>query len=355
MNAAHTLSRRLLASLFAASMIAALAGTAAAQECASDADCGEGFACEYYPQTCAAAPGEDPVCDTAPPTGECVRAPQRCDTDADCGQPYLGCYHARGGDGDVPVDSGDAEFCAPDPEGNGCAGDPVEDPQPIDEQGYCGYREITCEANSDCPADFECTVVAQSGGGCAEPAIAPACDPDDANCDDSFRPDPTCDEEPEIIDYKACTPREIECGADSDCPTDWTCVSETWGYCEGSDGGGSTDEGGAGAPPPDEDGDALVAPNNDSPGECFEETISRCLPPGLENGWGVLSADDSGEGAGQNTDEESDRVFDGSDDEDGGSARNSCSVATPGGSLGGLPLLLLLAASAGAFFVLRRR
>lgn len=316
----HSIFARSSAFFIAAAALVGLSSFAAAQDCNTDADCGEGFHCESYGETCSFAPGqEEPECD-APDGGYCVRTPVTCDTDADCGYAWLGCQASYGGDEppSVGTDNGaDEAFC---PEEECGAPEPTE-PGP----SYCAPKEITCEADSDCPADFECTVYATSGGG--SDCAAPAC-PEGEECEVDF----SCEErEPAPVEeYRACAPREITCNADNDCPSDWTCLTESYGYCTGSGGA---------APEPGDD----FAPDQDREApedNCFEETISRCIPAGYD--YYSYAYDTAGSGNGEATGEprEDSNVFgdDGSDDSEAGTG---CSATGMTPTTGLLPMLLL--------------
>jgi len=336
MNTHNLVSRPVLTALLAAGLLTSMGAVASAQDCTADADCAEGFHCELYGATdCVVAPGQDePDCGDPVEFGACVRSPIACDTDADC-PTYLSCI-TGGGAGEAPPDTGapDQAPCMVDETGN-CAGDGLIDPGT--EQSYCAYQELTCDTDADCPSDFECAVYASGGGGCA----APACDPADASCDPGFV---DCGDV-EVIEYKACQPREITCAADADCPTEWQCVTESWGTCSG---GGSTD-GDAGAPAPDQD---PIAPDE----QCQEETISRCLPTSLVDYYGSgggdarSSGDDNGSDGGDGGE-----IFSGNGNSDGGdSSASSCSTMNLSPTAGGFPIAALLVLGL-ALLPLRRR
>jgi len=336
-------SPRLVLAILTVGLLTAAVSVASAQECGADADCSEGFHCELYGgETCVVAPGQtEPDCGEPVMYGECVRSPITCTTDADC-PTYLSCI-TGGGEGDVPVGGA----CEADANGN-CIdqGAPQEDPMPT--ASFCGYREIQCGSNADCPSDFECVDYAQSGGDCAAPAIA--CDPDDPNC---VMDVPNCEPvEPTV--YSACQPREIACDADTDCPSDWRCITESWGYCDGSAGNDTTE--GDAAPEDPNGGSGAIAPadnNGGAPAECYEETVSRCLPAGLVDYYGSGGGSSTDDGSEPGRDENSDGIFAGNGG-DGGNSRSSCSTINLSPTAGGLPIAALLILGL-ALIPLRRR
>jgi hypothetical protein len=242
-----------------------------AADCAADADCDAGFACEkaQWVEGCAAPDMKDgPMeCDTTvheAETGTCVKQPVACESDADCGE-YLS--------------------CAPGPSTGSCSassdGTTTCDEQP-EPQKFCAPVNTACEANSDCPRDFEC--VAREVG-CAVPAD---CEGKDCMCD--------------AATFKDCQPKKLECDADAACPTDWRCVNNTVTMCSGGSGstgssGGVAMGGGTSMPTPDEPDPSAPEPammagasgvepgrpgdETDPPVCTTEPSVGHCLP----NAW----------------------------------------------------------------------
>jgi hypothetical protein len=192
-----------------------LANTASAQQCASNDDCDEGYACESAAKPCATI---DIAC--AENDEECLKRA--------------------------------AEPCAQD-------------------QDYKECRPAACEADGDCPASMVChahtemtcpTAAAGSAGSsdsgnAAAPLIAAPCqDTGDAGvCGGGgaagggmagapSTPPPTCT----TTTVSQCTPRyALPCEHDADCGTGFKCVEQVQASCPG------TGAGGAGAtPPPDQ-------------------------------------------------------------------------------------------------------
>lgn len=205
-------------------------GASAADGCKTDAECGAGFFCEIAPPpsvACASPDGQPADCPeptpAADPSGYCREKPISCSTDADCPS-YLGCMSTGGSD----------TVCSAPPcaEGQECpepvCETPKEDPNA---PKICAPKMIECTSDAACPEGFACNI--ELGTAC--PAIA--CDPSDPNCKQ-----PDCTPETK----KLCGPKEIDCKADADCPTDWRCISFEEGSCSG---GGSTGTGSGTATP----------------------------------------------------------------------------------------------------------
>ncbi len=297
------------------------------QQCESDADCEEGFRCEVVGASgCPGAPPceEGQECEEPEPCEseeitECVRAPIDCETDADCPE-YLTC-----------VTDSPPVACTVEPNG----GEEVcEEPDPADERSFCAYEPIECAQDSDCPTDFEC-ISFGSFGDCATIAC-----PEGEECEQI-----ECDEPEEQF---ACAPRQIECEADADCPTEWSCQTYESGGC-GDVGEGTVepDEGGSGG----QEGDA--EPRQEGDQDCTVETVSACVPPGFEGfgGGAVDLAANDGTGA----PEESRGQNDDSASEGGADDESTCAVGALSGRstpVGGGALLMLLA---GLALVVRRR
>ena len=306
-----------------------------------DRDCGEGSYCSKPDVACAISPGGEEECDEPEDSeGECVRAPLSCVSDEDC-------------PGVLTCESYGVTNCVTTVEGD----EDCED-EPVEEERFCTWRPEDCQTNADCAEGFECEIHVAPGVPCEE-----VCDAEN-NCD-LVCPDP------EMTSGGSCFPRRIECGTNDDCPTDWTCFTDTVNECtvssdgsgsSGSSGGGSSGEG---APPRGED---VPEPGEDEGGDddgegenpvveedCEERQVSLCLPPGFEQlvEQGPIGGSDVAEGGSS---------FDSVNERDDGAAEGpgsggdsvdsgGCSVASGTGS--GLAWMML--ASVGGLFLLRRK
>jgi len=162
----------------------------AAENCDTDADCGDGFTCVLFEAGDCPVPvdfdGSDDgdACQTVE-GGLC--APDwvaGCATDTDCGDGFtcveLDTCACDGpppdvGDGFGSGGSGDAGAAEHDPEQD--IESPTEDFN-CQCQGsgdfYCEPQQIACETSNDCPSDWECIAVGYSIAVCAdEPCAAP--------------------------------------------------------------------------------------------------------------------------------------------------------------------------------------
>ncbi len=324
-------------------------GGVSAQDCEQDSDCGDGMICEIYGGTSVACP-EPPPCDEGDDCpddfdcveeepevfGECVPAPIECDTDADCPD-YLTCQSHGGGEDALPP-------CVEDEEGNlDC---PEELDEPVEEGSICVYEPIDCQADSDCPSDFECLAIGSSGGAC----------PDIACIDGEDCPEIECeDEEPQEI--FACVPQQIECETSDQCPSDWSCMTFSQTTCEGGGAVPAPDdadssEGSEGGGGEDEEARPEEAPEED-PIDCVEESMSLCVPPGFVGVDGDVSigGGDFEENDNSPTDspqDDSDGQAQDVEDEDAG----GCSVGTSSRGTGNSGLMIMLA---GFIFMATRR
>ena len=239
--------------------------TASAQECETDADCSAGEVCEVVAiGGCACPPcmegQECPPCECDETEySECVTPPITCMGDSDCPE-GLSCLQS---DSSVP--------CTIDSDGNESC--PEEDPEPG--PGYCEFIPDMCTDDSGCAEGFTC----ESYGG-DEATCVGMCD-ENGNCEE------WCDE-PEPSDGGGyCLPQQIECAADSDCPTEWSCHTFTSESCSG---GGSTGGTGCACPdcapgedcPPCECDDVPDEPQDPQDPMCEEYTENYCLPPGWD-------------------------------------------------------------------------
>lgn len=249
-------------SMAAAGALLGLSGRAAAQECASDADCLKSYTCEVVGETgCGfACPDSDPNC-APPPDSTCevtqykACVPGPCSSDADC-EDGMVCFEQEGFDCppatqiDCPPDAD-----CPKPEPVDCA--------PTTTSSCVPRYAVPCAEDADCGDGFDCvediayacagsTPASGSGGG-SDPGdpggAAGSAAPEPAPLPEE---PPTCTEEP--LGTFHCEAREVACAADADCPTDWTCVEN---YARPVCGGASTDP--AEPPPPTEPAAACPA------------------------------------------------------------------------------------------------
>jgi MYXO-CTERM domain-containing protein len=159
--------------------LAAVCSTAWAQDCATDADCPDGYACEP-----AGDVGGVPACDGPDCTDQtaCIRREGPCTTDADCPADFV-CEEV-GGSGSCPVAT-----CP--------AGEPCPEPEPC-------VIEIMTECVT-MPGGVECTstvAACQAGEEC--PPSTEVCEP--------------------MPDTHLCFPARVPCATDADCSGDWSCV-----------------------------------------------------------------------------------------------------------------------------------
>ncbi len=294
-------------------LAASFAGTAYADECATDEDCPAGFACEAWVEDCADAPpctpGEE--CPEPEPCvdeeyAECVPAPTACESNADCSDDwecvtftYEDCW---GSDAPEPMPAPDEPGSGgsdddPDGEGHGDDGDWEDEPDHGDwecesvTEAYCAPPYVApCEIDSDCGEGFGCVEIEEcacggssdsSGGEGAHPRPPREDSGGEDSGDSDGEPDGDDDipgEEPDCECTGSgefyCEPLEIDCEADSDCPDEWTC--ESWGV--------ST------SVPcyEDEDGNVICAD------EGTVEEYSQCEPPGW-SAWGGAGGGGSSE------------------------------------------------------------
>ncbi len=220
-----------LLSITAAAALLGHSGRAAAQECESDADCVASYTCEVVGESgCGfACPDGTPDC-APPPDADCAVmqykacVPGPCSSDSDC-EDGMVCFEQE------------VFSCPPSAEIDCPPGaDCPKPPEPVCETtttSSCVPRyAVPCEEDADCGDGFDCVEdiayacagsTPSSGGGSdpgdpggaagsAAPEPAPLPLPDEP---------PTCTEEPTGTFH--CEAREVECEADADCPTDWTC------------------------------------------------------------------------------------------------------------------------------------
>lgn len=214
------LKRTLAALSLTALPSAALAEPLPTGECASDADCPEGMACEVTGgSSCACEPNVP--CDCAPVEyRSCVPGP--CASDADCGDGMVCATY------EVPCAS-DAP-CTPD-------GDcPPPEPCEATSQSVCAPRWVLpCAAAADCGEGFTCEPVEMcvcSGGGATPTDPADPGGGSDSDSSDGSEPatPPTPEESSCVCEPSAeswCHAVEIACEDVSVCPAGWSCEHRT--------------------------------------------------------------------------------------------------------------------------------
>lgn len=286
-------------------LVVGLAAPVAAQsECASDTDCELGFSCEVVGMDagCAVAPcmegSECPpvVCEEAEEILGCVPA-RDCASDADCAEgftcvtrEYESCTMSLVPD--CPPE-GDCQMSKPEP--GSC--------ETVTESACIARYEAPCTVDADCGSGFTCEEVQScwcTGGG-ATPEAGPML-PADGGMEDPATPippidEPTCGCDP--IGEFMCQLIETECTTDADCTEGMTCQPDPNGVaCSGgtgdADAGGSAGGEMAPLPPQEPAVDAGVdMPNEETlPADPIErpacpELRSLCLPPNYHTGGSV--------------------------------------------------------------------
>lgn len=195
------MSSRVLAGwLFACSALA-LAAPAAAQDCATDADCGSGFVCESFGTV---------ECGYACPEGE------KCP--------------------DMPADCEPMEL-------KGCVPAPCNDDSECPDDMVCFAQTYT-----------ECSGVAESGGD-ARPAAGGSSGGGAAGADGEAGADagpPQAEPECKEVTDSRCAPKYVPpCKEDADCGEGFTCKESESCRCSGSAGAGSAGGDGGGSTPPE--------------------------------------------------------------------------------------------------------
>jgi MYXO-CTERM domain-containing protein len=176
----------------AALMIVGLVPTSAwAQECTTDADCGDGYQCQtaVYAEPGCADPNAG-CASSEPPSeiGWCEVKPISCASDSDCPD-FMRCL-------------GQETLCWANSDGtSGC--------QEVDPSNRsCQAVPISCNADSDCPSSFECSSVPLP---CPVYDCAPGTDCPPSNCEGT---------------ENVCTPKQLSCATDADCPSSWSCEEQ---------------------------------------------------------------------------------------------------------------------------------
>jgi hypothetical protein len=290
-----------------------LPGMAFAVECESDSDCGENERCQRMdiaigaPCSIDSDGNEDCPEPAEPEPGECVPGPIPCESDAEC--PGISSC------AEDPLGLMDVQDCAPAEDGEEVDCEPVTTQS--EPTSFCQFVPESCTETSDCAEGLTCT---PTDAGCvdSEPAVDCA---EGQDC-----PEPETEQEGcgAIDDAAYCVPEIIECEADSECPTDWSCetlvTSRGCGSSStpidgettepsmsgGSSGSSGSSNGSEGVPQPeredDDEGDAEDSEQSEGGGappqmqerdpqesdvveeeECEEVTVSWCMPAGYEH------------------------------------------------------------------------
>ena len=237
---------RMLVGIFAVLLFALPATALAADECTSDADCPDGYACETVQEPCpaiACAPDTDcPDTSCSPEESHYCRPkpPESCSTVADC-EAGLVCltvtYEECSGDGAMPT-------CAPDTDCDAGSSTSESSCETITE-GYCVPPYLApCETAKDCGAGFACEeqeMCQCSGGGSSggfggtddavDAGSEPSTDGGTSSGDDeaidagTYEENCSCSGTGEFF----CELEEQECTADSECPGDLVCKEAPYG------------------------------------------------------------------------------------------------------------------------------
>jgi MYXO-CTERM domain-containing protein len=235
---------RVVSSFGSCVMLCLFASSAMAGEgdpCTSDADCGDGYACNLPPVS--GAYGGEPIAvddpgvpiaidggtsegtggattsDPEEQVGTCEQAPTPCTTDADCDEYYV-----------CSMDEGDSATVACDSEGN-CSIEVVQSEPPT--EGVCRGEPISCTTNSDCPTASVCLedVCAFDLVSCAENTDCPSGYQCFAEETETCWTEPcangqVCDVEPVCetsTDDAFCLPVPVACTPESGCDGDTVC------------------------------------------------------------------------------------------------------------------------------------
>ena len=240
-----------------------------AADCVTDEDCGDGFVCVTYESPMADCDTEMPVCDDedeaclanikdvecspAEPVivSYCERA--TCESDADCGDVMVCNEYVDEWCSYTDMDT-DSVLC--DDESGACSKPaPAEPVCGSETRSECGYKyEAACEVDADCGEGFTCeaketcqcsaaTDVDTSMDTDMDMDMDVAVDtdmvmagdvgtaPDEAGAGFDISGEDTVDESTPIAPECTCEPtgekqcelKEIECGADADCPAGMFC------------------------------------------------------------------------------------------------------------------------------------
>ncbi|MCB9508094.1 MAG: hypothetical protein H6698_08150 [Myxococcales bacterium] len=292
------MNRRLQLQLLSVAALTAIAAPAFADECATDADCGEGFYCGCDGTTSVDPDDGSPGTPTPACTLVCLEEwtppESECETDADC--PFAYACEEIGG-----MACADSPPCA---EGEECP-----EPPECDETTWsaCVPTPIPCSTDADCGGDLACvsfTYDACSGGGVepmpGEDSSGSSSGSGSSGSSGSGGADagsdggssgagddepggevPIPEDDCETVTESFCAPRWIgNCTEAADCGAGFDCVELEECACSGS-AGGSTDpvplpvppEGSGSSDPSRGEGDA---PDDEC--ECFATGEFYCEP-----------------------------------------------------------------------------
>jgi MYXO-CTERM domain-containing protein len=215
---------------FASSAALLFTGMASAgQSCMADATCPLGFTCQVVGASgCAepnfyCPPGEP--CPTPPPCvtqeiRECAPAP--CDSDANCGSGMV-CYTQTSQN----CSGASAPPCA---SGTDCPPPPVEQCTTTATRTCVPKYLLPCTTATDCGTGFTCDHdrdcgCSASGGGSAPSSgsAGSAGNGGSAGTDPPANPAPPPDCSCTTLPTAHCTPTEVTCVSNADCPSQWTC------------------------------------------------------------------------------------------------------------------------------------
>lgn len=254
-----------LTSLLALSALVVLPRLAhAEQTCSADTDCAKGWTCQESGSVDCAVPACPPNEKCEPQPSDCASSaasktcqPAACAADSDCAEGMV-CYQ-------FTSESCSAAGCA---SGQDC---PPPEPECVSKmQSACVPRyALPCSTASDCGSGFRCesTEVCSCSGGGSAPSPGANDSGAGANAGSASTPAPppscTCESSKE----KSCHTDPVNCTADSDCLSGWTCASFVSAAPCAS--GAPERDPGAGA-----QGGAASAPDCPPPTE-----TKQCVPP----------------------------------------------------------------------------
>ncbi|HYQ01788.1 MAG TPA: MYXO-CTERM sorting domain-containing protein [Polyangiaceae bacterium] len=249
-----------LTSLLALSSLLVLPSLAHAEkECSTDSDCAKGWTCHESGTSDCATPACPPgeKCEAQPT--DCAATtyktcqPMPCHADSECADGMI-CYT-------FTSTRCAASDCAP---GQTCPNSCT-----TEMQSACAPRYVVpCNTASDCGSGFSCE--SNENCECSGSGSAPATPGNGASAGSASTPEPeppscSCEQSKD----KSCHTQPVNCTADSDCLTGWTCATFTTSYPCAS--GASDPASGAGA-----QGGATPAPAPDCPAPT---EIKQCAPP----------------------------------------------------------------------------
>lgn len=300
--------------LFGATALLA-ANAASAQDCAKDADCGDGYVCKTAMSPgCAEAPcpADDPKCNNLPPDCApmeyhyCEAKP--CTADSDCGDTMV-CFtqtyeECSGGSASAKPCPKDGQCPAPDPT-------PATDPVCTKHSGPSTCMErwaVPCKESADCGPGFDCKeqiFATCSGGGSAPAAGGGSAGSADGGVPANDPPPPPpqemCTSEPSGM--FSCVLKDLPCDTDDDCPSGLECTEDYSGVActqaappamasgDTPKGGSGSGSGSAGAGAPEDAGVGVDTPVD----TCRDvKPTKSCMPHNYYRGGGAA---DSAQGA----------------------------------------------------------